>query len=53
MKEVKKTFGLAVLFKIAGIKLPEENGKFKLLGQKRVERKVQAVIKRLNIRMRR
>ena len=47
----KKTFGLEVLLKIAGIKIPDNNGGFGFIKQKRVKRRVEAAMNKYNIKL--
>lgn len=52
MRTVKKTFGLEILLKLAKAKLPERNGEYRLIGEKRIYRKCENAVRKYNLHFR-
>lgn len=48
--KAKKTFGLAVLLKLAGVKLPEENGEYQILDKEDVYEKCKKASEKHNLK---
>lgn len=50
MKKAKKTFGLAVLLKLAGLSLPEKDGEYQISDKKEVYDRCKSAVKAYGLR---